>query len=72
MRHEPHPTRCEKIRHDIESLHPAGIKISVSIGISSFDMTDDLMTFEEGCRRADKALYHAKDRGRNQVSGDCS
>ncbi len=62
---------AEQIRSDVEkydfSKHLAGKKIpvSMSIGISSFpDTADDLETFK---KKADDALYKAKEHGRNRV-----
>ncbi len=62
---------AEQIRSDVEkfdfSKYLAGknIPVSLSIGISSFpDTADDLETFK---KKADEALYKAKELGRNRV-----
>ncbi|MDH4945028.1 diguanylate cyclase [Sulfurimonas sp. C5] len=39
--------------------------ITISIGISQLEKND---TFKEFFKRADQALYYAKENGRNQVS----
>jgi diguanylate cyclase (GGDEF)-like protein len=49
------------------NFNPAGppLKITASIGISEVDYNND--TLDRLIKRADEALYQAKDRGRNQV-----
>ena len=58
---------AEKIRHSIEQLefHYRGskVKVTISCGISLFWEND---TPETAFNRADKALYQAKDEGRNR------
>jgi two-component system cell cycle response regulator len=60
------PTRAEDLRMAIEALDPAGIEVTVSIGLACVDdhPGDDLNTL---LGHADKALYVAKNAGRNQV-----
>jgi len=59
--------QAEKLRKDIEILKPAGVKITVSIGLASTqDHPDSNLT--KMLALADKALYHSKDNGRNRVS----
>jgi two-component system cell cycle response regulator len=60
------PTRAEDLRMAIETLDPAGIEVTVSIGLACVDdhPGDDLNTL---LGHADKALYVAKNAGRNQV-----
>ncbi len=58
-------TIAEKIRADIESQHLAGAtKFTVSAGVCQFEYDEDATTFID---RADKALYRAKNDGRNRV-----
>jgi diguanylate cyclase (GGDEF)-like protein/PAS domain S-box-containing protein len=57
---------AEKLRLAIENAtFPTIEKVTVSIGLSEFDVDD---TFSNLFKRADKALYYAKNNGRNQVS----
>ncbi len=62
--------KAERIRTSIEALRfeslPEGIRVTVSIGLAEFqagETTDDTLA------RADKALYQAKEAGRNRVIG---
>jgi diguanylate cyclase (GGDEF)-like protein/PAS domain S-box-containing protein len=56
---------AEKIRYAIETTHQdhAG-KITVSLGVAAYD---NGLTLDEFVRRADEALYKAKNNGRNRV-----
>lgn len=58
----------ERIRSQIESLRidtgKEKISITISMGLTSFRETDD---FEAIARRSDKALYKAKENGRNML-----
>jgi two-component system cell cycle response regulator len=60
------PTRAEELRVAIEQLDPAGIEVTVSIGLASVDdhPGEDLNTL---LGFADEALYTAKEAGRNQA-----
>jgi two-component system cell cycle response regulator len=60
------PARAEAFRMAVENLDPAGIEVTVSIGLACVDdyPGDDLNTL---ISHADMALYAAKDAGRNQV-----
>ncbi len=51
--------------YDIEGIE--GIEITVSIGISGVDGSEDLATPEQILDRSDKALYQAKQNGRNRI-----
>ena len=59
---------AERVRKAVESLvvtlHEDRLPLSVSVGVSSYGAGE---SFEETLRRADDALYLAKDRGRNRV-----
>jgi len=59
--------KAEEIRAEVESLtfdEPSDLKVTISIGLSEFK--GDL-TFEELIKHADKALYRAKQTGRNRT-----
>lgn len=60
---------AERIRKAIEEIETLceskSIKVTVSIGVASFNQKEDMDTL---FNRADKALYTAKNNGRNQVS----
>ncbi len=56
---------AERIRANIESAHFPHRKVTVSIGIAS--CSDDLCTAATIVSAADKALYRAKEQGRNKV-----
>jgi len=55
---------AERLRKTIESYDFKGKKITTSIGVS--ELVDN---FEESLEKADKALYEAKNSGRNLVKG---
>lgn len=57
-------TRAENIRMSIEECQPNGLTITASIGIAALDKDDD---FESLFDKADKAVYVAKELGRNKV-----
>lgn len=63
-------TAAENIRKNIENLEVKVnnqiIKYTISIGVSEIDYTID-SSVEHALQRADKALYTAKESGRNQV-----
>lgn len=58
--------KAEQVRKTIEDLNPDGIPISASIGITSL-ATSEANDFDEMFRVADKAVYLAKENGRNRV-----
>lgn len=58
--------RAELLRIQLQNMKPAGVDISVSIGLASTaDHPDQPLT--RFLALADKALYHAKESGRNRV-----
>ncbi len=64
---------AERIRSKISSYHiplPDGgmvVTITVSIGVGTYPI--DASTVDDLLKVADKAMYTAKKRGRNQVAG---
>ena len=59
--------KAERLRKDIEKLRPAGVDITISIGLASMqDHPESNLT--QILALADKALYHSKENGRNRVS----
>jgi len=58
-------SKAEDIRGKVEGLNPLGIPISISIGVAL--LADNNEDFAGLLKRADDALYQAKDNGRNCV-----
>lgn len=58
--------RAESLRVQVESLRPAGHRITVSIGLAATGPQADL-NLTQLLTQADRALYAAKAHGRNQV-----
>ena len=62
-------TLMEKVRESIENMSPASLgtqtPIAASAGLAAFQLGEKA---EQLLERADKALYRAKDHGRNQVA----
>lgn len=56
--------KAEKIRQSIEESKPEGLTVTSSIGVAELQLTED---FEALFERADKAVYEAKETGRNKV-----
>ncbi len=61
---------AESIRDRVAALHmplqeDAALQCTVSLGVASREASDDR---ESLCRRADRALYQAKNQGRNRVA----
>ncbi|TCS37966.1 diguanylate cyclase [Paucimonas lemoignei] len=59
---------AEKLRHAItqQEIEPVG-RLSISVGCAQLVLGEDLTSW---CRRADDALYRAKEGGRNRVEKD--
>ncbi len=58
--------QAEELRQAVEEMHPAGVKITISIGIAGSNEHPDLL-LSDFLKLADEALYHAKETGRNRV-----
>jgi len=58
--------KAEKIRTSIASMKVDEIQFTVSVGVSSFDYTEDA-TIDDAIKKADNALYEAKNSGKNKV-----
>jgi diguanylate cyclase (GGDEF)-like protein len=56
---------AERVREAIFAAHPAGLRVTLSLGVSVGDGRDG--AFEDLLIAADRALYRAKDEGRNRV-----
>lgn len=56
--------KAESVRLAIEESKPNGLLVTASIGAAALDVTD---TFDSLFDKADKAVYKAKESGRNQV-----
>ncbi len=58
--------RAEEFRAALESLKPAGLRVTASLGVSAVSEERDV-ELESVIRRADRAVYRAKSLGRNRV-----
>lgn len=56
----------EALRQRIETLRPAGLELTASIGVAS-NMLHANASYDEILDEADRAMYRAKDLGRNRV-----
>ena len=54
---------AEHIRHSVEVTENEVCPITISVGVSQYDGKN----YHEAVKRADKALYYAKEHGRNMV-----
>jgi len=59
---------AERLRKSVEETEFDGFSITLSIGLTFFDGNDADLNPEEFIDYADKALYRAKDEGRNRVN----
>ena len=57
--------KAEIIRQKVEALKPEGINVTVSIGVAELNADEE--SFSDLLKRADIALYLAKEQGRNRV-----
>lgn len=57
----------DRLRRQIESARPGGVKVTVSIGVASTEPDTLGMSFDRLFNAADIALYEAKRAGRNRV-----
>jgi len=64
--HQDAVQRAEELRHAVEQLHPSGIPMTASLGVTSRPQGQKV-SMEDLFRIADKAVYQAKEQGRNQV-----
>jgi len=64
-------SKAEAVRSEIESLKPYGLEVTASFGVTSIrHVKVDRPSFNDLYQSADKALYRAKQEGRNRVYGD--
>nr|WP_246723013.1 GGDEF domain-containing protein [Aliikangiella sp. G2MR2-5] len=57
--------KAEQLRKDVETLKPANIDTTISIGVSQLKPLGE--TLNQLLARADKAVYQAKKSGRNRI-----
>ncbi|MCU7833565.1 MAG: GGDEF domain-containing protein, partial [gamma proteobacterium symbiont of Lucinoma myriamae] len=56
--------KADALRAKVENNYIKGIKITISVGVASTIKNSNFKTL---FNQADKALYHAKENGRNQI-----
>jgi diguanylate cyclase (GGDEF)-like protein len=59
----------ERLRRTIEKSDFDGLSITVSVGVGHYDGKSGEVTYEDLIEITDRALYSAKDKGRNRVEG---
>lgn len=59
--------KAENLRSEIEKLRPAGVNITISIGLANTEEHPN-QSLTRFIALADKALYHSKENGRNRVT----
>ncbi len=57
---------AERLRENVETTLVDGLQVTISIGVASYPLLD-IVSHEKFIESADKALYQAKDSGRNCV-----
>ena len=60
--------RAQFIRHKIETTKICGLDLTISIGVHGLTAEDQYLVFEEMLAKADQALYHSKNNGRNTAT----
>jgi len=58
---------AEEFKHQVESLNPSGVNITISIGLANYQ-DNNKASLSRFISYADKALYFSKENGRNRVS----
>ncbi len=58
--------QAEELRKRIEGLKPGGIPVTASIGVTARPLGKDVK-FDDLFKAADRAVYEAKNQGRNRV-----
>lgn len=58
---------AERLREGVEEATFDDIKVTISVGLTFFDGSDSEITPDQFIENADKALYKAKENGRNRV-----
>jgi len=56
---------ADRLSQQIGNRPLSGLNVTVSVGISKYSMDEPL---EEAMKRADRALYNAKAKGKNSVA----